>query len=210
MPPPQAVQKAEPKKFDWKPYLDPSNKEFFREGDYTPPEPFMELARDPSDENLKNWFSYIKKKNELSQRLSQRMTEFLAKNSASLPKVAQDETARTVQSLPLADDEFERYRFRMYFDSDCPHCQRMFATLNDLQDRGYFVEARQIDRGSTQHLKSQVAIAPATPDEVKKFRIQSVPFLLIGDLKTKKVFKQSGFFTPEEILQKVHQRKEDQ
>ncbi|MGE3759544.1 MAG: hypothetical protein AB7H97_17395, partial [Pseudobdellovibrionaceae bacterium] len=35
--------------FPWKTYLDPKNKEFFSEGDYTPPEPFMEVARNPTD-----------------------------------------------------------------------------------------------------------------------------------------------------------------
>ena len=29
-------------KFDWKKYLDPKSKEFFKEGNYTPPAPLME------------------------------------------------------------------------------------------------------------------------------------------------------------------------
>src|SRR5579885_1217717 len=49
--------------FPWQQYLDPKNKEFFREGDYTPPEPFMEIVRNPSDANLKLWFEYISRKN---------------------------------------------------------------------------------------------------------------------------------------------------
>ena len=42
--------------FPWHQYLDPKNKEFFKEGDYTPPEPFMEIVRNPTDANLKRWF----------------------------------------------------------------------------------------------------------------------------------------------------------
>ena len=37
--------------------------EFFKEGDYSPPEPFMELARNPTDENIRMWFQYLDKKN---------------------------------------------------------------------------------------------------------------------------------------------------
>ena len=94
----------------------------------------------------------------------------------------------------------------MYFDSQCPHCKRMFETLNDLQDRGYLVEARQVDRGSLEHIKSNVAIVSASSAEVKKQNIAAVPLLLIGDLRNKKVYRQSGFMTPEQILAQIHER----
>ena len=35
--------------FDWNRQLDPKNDEFFREGDYVPPAPFLALVRNPSD-----------------------------------------------------------------------------------------------------------------------------------------------------------------
>ena len=38
--------------FPWQKYLDPKNDDFFREGDYSPPAPFMEIARNPSDSNF--------------------------------------------------------------------------------------------------------------------------------------------------------------
>ena len=60
--------------FQWNKYLDPKNTEFFREGDYTPPEPFMELVRNPSDQNIRMWFAYMDRKNELAGRLSKRIT----------------------------------------------------------------------------------------------------------------------------------------
>lgn len=198
------AETAKPETFKWETFLNPKNKEFFREGDYTPPEPFMELVRNPTDENIRMWFTYMERKNELSSRLAKRMEEFSKNNAASLPREAKVAIQKTAASIPLADDEFERFRFRMYFDSQCPHCHQMFETLNDLQDRGYFVEARQVDRGSLAGIHSNVAIVQADSAEVHKYHITSVPLLLIGDLKNKKVFRQSGFMTPDEVLASIH------
>ena len=136
----KAVPPTADTKFDWKKHLDPNNKDFFREGDYTPPEPFMELVRNPTDENIKNWFAMIQKKNELSDRMSQRIQEYLAKNGGMEPQskaILMDAKA----SLQKAPPEASRYRFRFYFDSQCPHCRRMFETISDLQARGYYVVA---------------------------------------------------------------------
>ena len=66
-------KKEKKKSFKWSNYLDPKNDEFFKEGSYTPPKPFMELARNPSDKNIGNWIAYNKKKNALNQRLQLRM-----------------------------------------------------------------------------------------------------------------------------------------
>jgi len=192
--------------FQWKKYLDPKNTEFFREGDYTPPEPFMELVRNPSDQNIRMWFAYMDRKNELAGRLSKRMAEYAQNNNAAIPTAAKEKIVQAARQIPTAADDFERFRFRMYFDSQCPHCKRMFETLNDLQDRGYFVEARQVDRGSIEHIKSNVAIVSASSAEVKKQNIAAVPLLLIGDLRNKKVYRQSGFMTPEQILAQIHER----
>lgn len=192
--------------FQWSKYMDPANKEFFREGDYTPPEPFMELVRNPSDKNIRMWFAYMERKNELASRLQRRMTEYAHANGPSIPTEAKEKIIQASRRMPTPADDFERFRFRMYFDSQCPHCKRMFETLNDLQDRGYFVEARQVDNGSLEQIQSHVAIVSAPAAEVKKYNITAVPLLLIGDLKSKKVYRQSGFMTPEQILAQIHDR----
>ena len=191
--------------FEWNKYMDPNNKEFFREGDYTPPEPFMELVRNPTDDNIRMWFAYMDRKNELASRLSKRMEEYAASNSAAIPKEAKEKIVKVAKNIPTPADDFERFRFRMYFDSQCPHCRHMFETLNDLQDRGYFVEARQVDKGPLDQIKSHVAIVPATSAELAQYNVTAVPLLLVGDLKQKKVYRQSGFMTPEQILAQVHE-----
>ncbi len=103
----------------------------------------MELARNPSDRNITNWIAYNKKKNDLNQRLQVRMREYLTKNQKLTPEVQTIIAQNTVQT----DTQFDpaRYRVRMYFDSKCPHCKRMFNTLSSLQSKGVYVEALQID-----------------------------------------------------------------
>ena len=192
--------------FQWNKYMDPNNKDFFREGDYTPPEPFMELVRNPSDQNIRMWFAYMERKNELANRLAKRMEEYAQKSGAAMAKEAKEKIVQATKQIPTPADDFERFRFRMYFDSKCPHCKRMFETLNDLQDRGYFVEARQVDSGSLDQIKSHVPVVAATGGELKQYNVTAVPLLLIGDLKNKKVYRQSGFMTPEQILAQIPER----
>lgn len=193
----------EKEEFQWAKYLDPNNKDFFREGDYTPPEPFMELVRNPSDQNIRMWFTYMDRKNELASRLSKRMGEYAQANGVAMPKEAKEKIVQAAKQIPTPADDFERFRFRMYFDSQCPHCKQMFETLNDLQDRGYFVEARQVDSGPLDHLRSHVPMVMAKAGEIKQYNVTAVPLLLIGDLKNKKVYRQSGFMTPEQIIAQI-------
>jgi len=198
---PKLDSSVKPDSFDWKKHLDPKHPEFFKEGDYTPPEAFMEIVRNPSDENLKMWFQYIDKKNELAARLQTRMNEYMEKDGAHLEPVAQESLRAAAKSLSRVPEDNKRFRFRLYFDSTCPHCRHMFDTLKTLQDRGFYVEARQID-SRTENLENlPLPSTHATPEEVQKHQIQSVPFLLIGDLKTQAVYQMSGFQTPESIFE---------
>lgn len=191
-------------KFPWEQYLDPKNKEFFKEGDYTPPEPFMELVREPSDQNMKMWFTYIEKKNELSMRLQQRMAEYVAKNGLATPD--DQKAIVTKMKAPSTENiDIKRYRFRMYFSSTCPHCQKMSGTLSELQAKGFFVEARQIDKDGTPP-RFPFPTEMASPSEIKIKEIQSVPLLLIGDLKRKVVLRVTGYKTTAEVLEAVKQQ----
>lgn len=174
-------------KFPWKTYLDPKNKEFFKEGDYTPPEPFMEVARNPTDENIKQWFELMQKKNELQTKLQARMQEYMAKNSSqNSPIESLSERPPTpVRMKTETILEPARFRIRMYFESTCPHCRKMFAVLKSLQDEGFEVEALQIDSGPVSMEEKIVPIGKAQASEIKKHGINGVPFLLIADLKRK-------------------------
>lgn len=146
----------------------------------------MELARDPSDKNITNWISYNNKKNELNQRLQKRMREYLQSRSKLTPEVNRILKEKTVSTQTQFDPS--RYKIRMYFDSKCPHCKRMFSTLDGLKDKGIYVEALQTDDAQIKKLSYPIPIRKASREEIKKHNIKSVPFTLIADLKKKVLY----------------------
>lgn len=193
----------DPSSFDWQRVMDPKNDDFFREGDYVPPAAFMEVARDPSDQNIRMWNAYIEKKNALAARLQQRLQEYAAsKAPMAAPEVVQAQTPRQ-RSTATSEADTKRYQFRMYFDSQCPHCKRMMQTLAELSEKGFFVEAKQIDRLPFDSRGLPFAISPAAPDEVKRHGVASVPFLLVGDLKDKLVYKMAGYKSVSDIFGEI-------
>ena len=200
----KASTAATDNKFDWKKHLDPSGKEFFREGDYTPPEPFMELVRNPTDENIKNWFAMIEKKNELTSRMMSRIDEYVAKNATKMEPQSKAVLVSAKESLRKAPIEASRYRFRFYFDSQCPHCHRMFATISDLQSRGFYVEAFQVDKRDGPLPGLTVSVTKASKDDVEKQKITSVPLLLIGDLQKKLVYRLSGYQSTDSVFEAIN------
>lgn len=190
-------------KFPWKTFLDPKNKEFFKEGDYTPPEPFMEVARNPTDDNIKQWFELMKKKNELQTKLQERMAEYMAKNGevkVPAPITTATPAPQNPKEKNVALDP-SRFRLRMYFESTCPHCRRMFQVLRRFQDSGFHVEALQVDSGPVPDAERIVPISRADPNDLKKHGIKGVPFLLIADTKRKALLPAiEGYHDFDEIL----------
>lgn len=146
----------------------------------------MELARNPSDKNISNWIAFNKKKNALNQRLQLRMREYLTQTNQLTPKVAEVIKARTVNQNTSFDPS--RFRVRIYFDSKCPHCKRMFQTLASLQKKGIYVEALQIDDLNVKKSSFPIPTRKASKSEVKKHNISAVPFTLIADLKKKVLY----------------------
>lgn len=198
---------AEHPAFDWRRAMDPRNDDFFREGDYVPPAPFMEVARDPSDENIRMWNAYIARKNELATRLQQRLQEYSAVHGEAAPVGAGTAPPMAVPEAKAAHVEIsadpKRFQFRMYFDSECPHCQRMMDTLADLDRRGFVVEALQVDERPIRAQGLPFPVARASPDDVKRQGISSVPFLLVGDLSAKVVYKMTGYKSASDIFSEI-------
>jgi glutaredoxin len=159
----------------------------------------MEVARNPSDANIKLWIAYLDKKNRLAERLKSRIAEF----SGSTNQPSQNRLAQSrVQEIERSRSSFDpaRFRVRTYFDSKCPHCMRMLSTLKELQEMGVLVEALQIDRDRSEQARFPLATTFADPADVKKQAIQSVPFTLVADLKNKTVLNPiSGFKSLDEM-----------
>lgn len=201
---PSLKQEAHTKSdFPWKTYLDPKNKEFFKEGDYTPPEPFMEVARNPNDDNIKQWMDFIRMKNEIASRLQIRMAEYVSKNKLSIEKteVPEKRPAVVKEEKPL---DPARFKFRMYFDSNCPHCKKMFGVLRHLKEQGFSVEALQVDKEVISSEQTGVTTIRADRRDLEKHGVKGVPFLLIADSKRQVLLPPvEGYHDFDEIMELV-------
>lgn len=200
-----APKKSEEKSdFAWKTYLDPKNKEFFKEGDYTPPEPFMEVARNPTDENIKNWFDLMAKKNELAARLESRMREYMTKSDASGSQIQNAEVTapRRLPAKKQVQVDSSRFHVRMYFESTCPHCRRMFTVLKRLRSEQFQVEVVQIDSGPLPDDEKDLPRGHFDRADLKKHNISGVPFLLIADVKRKALLPPvQGYHDFDEVME---------
>ncbi len=190
-------------RFDWQKFMNPANVEFFKEGDHVPPEPFMEVARNPTDENLKMWIGYVEKKNKVASHFQERMADFLKINNK--PAVAKPE--QLPRPLDVETTDTQRFQFRLFFDSSCPHCKNMFPTMKELRTAGFKVDGRQTDDQTLNFETAGFEFEKAKKDELLKHQIQSVPLLLIADRQSKQVQKISGFLNTQEVLQKLKQFK---
>ena len=180
----QDKKSQQKKSFDWDAYLDPENDEFFKEGDYLPPAPFMEVARRPTDENIRLWFQYLEQKNQLSQRLQKKLAQF----------------AQPQEEAPSRVDPKD-WRIVYYFDSRCQFCNKMFSTIYDLQSQGFFVEARQVDDQPVLGLK--IVFDRASRAELLDLNIDAVPVLLAEHRRTGTKKRFQGFQTTQTILEKL-------
>lgn len=199
IPKPEQVPKVENKKFDWSKYLDPKNPEFFKEGEHTPPEPLMELARNPSDENIKLWFAMVDSKNKLMGDLQKRLTAYSVRHSPSLGQEEKDLITDQQAKIEPSKLDFKRFRFRLYFESSCPHCRDMLKTMKDFQDMGYYVEAKQIDDRRPE-FAIPFPIIHATKEELKAKNISSWPVLFVADTNKQLVYRINGYFPTQELL----------
>ena len=194
----------EKKKFHWEPYLNPKTtedlREVFREGEHTPPSPLLEVARNPTEENIKNWFALVKTKNRFLSRLNQKMSDYLkkARGLDSGERNLMESQKRPIR--PRQSIDYHRFRLRMYFESSCPHCRRMMGELTKLKDMGFYVELRQIDANKEYIKGLPFLVIKASQEEIREKKIDSWPTLLIGDQKHKVIYRIHGFQTAENIL----------
>ncbi len=73
--------------FDWREVMDINSDEYFREGDYLPPAAFMEVARRPTEKNIQNWLTYQEHKQELTNKLNQRINRYVKKKNSFALKI---------------------------------------------------------------------------------------------------------------------------
>lgn len=196
-------EKEDPQKFNWDQYINPKTKddlkEVFREGDHTPPTPLLEVAKNPTDQNIKNWFKTIETKNRIMAKVNKRLSEYLKKKT-DLTDTDRSFIENRKKIATPKDIDFKRFRFRMYFESSCPHCKRMMPELLKLQDMGFFVELRQVDSNKKYRQSLPFVVTQASPKELKEKKVNAWPVLFIGDTQKKLIYRLNGFQDANSIL----------
>lgn len=198
----QSVEtKSSKKKFNWDKYLDPENDEFFREGDYTPPAPFMEVYRRPTKKNVLLWDKYIKKKNLIHKRALKNMKKYLSPNVVSPQIIAQEK--RQVTNEKSITQIFKGKWIVFYFDKNCPHCEKMYPIINKLSMSGAVVQAVRLDTGNGIVSGLGVPWQRIKKGEQQRLKINVTPTTLIVEEETKKVKKLTGNRSLFEILKEA-------
>lgn len=195
------------KKFSWNKYLNKENDEFFKEGNYLPPAPFMEVARRPTEENIKNYFSYIKMKNKLSRDLQIAIANYQKKYSKELsPESKQYLSSKSHELSPKIDYSNQEISISTYFLTTCSACKKMFRTLKILQSQGIYVETIQIDIENPRKSGVSVPVRDATEKEIKGLKSAGlvVPFSII---RTKDdSFTLTGYQSTQSIHREISKR----
>jgi glutaredoxin len=192
-------------KFSWESHLNVEHDDFFKEGKHLPPAPLMEVARRPTDRNIKNYLKYFGMKNLIKARMQNAIESYIKKNSSSGKKKL---TAQSKKYLKHKAKEFkghvkgrEKIRFSMYFRATCPHCKRMFKTLEQLGKMGFIVEAIQTDKVPLKE-RYAVPIMDATKEDMaylKSMGVKGVPYTLIR-IQEGKQYSLKGHPSVNEVL----------
>lgn len=184
------------KPFSWNDQLNVENDQFFKEGDYIPPAPLIEAMRRPTKENILNFEKWQEMRNVLLQRYEVARSQYVGKtgNPAPVPDI---------QVLEVSEKELSNYHYIFYFESTCPSCHAMFQTINQMVQRGVYVEAIRVDHGDSEVKGLDLPWIFAKPEELKKLNLKAVPVLVAIDEKTQKAYQMTGRKSIKEILQAI-------
>lgn len=192
----ETEQKTKP--FNWNDQLNIEKDQFFKEGDYTPPAPLVEALRRPTKENILNFEKWQEMRNILLQRYETARAQYMGKGGVQVPRAE-------APVLDVDEREIEKYHYIFYFESTCPSCHAMFQTINQMVQRGVYVEAIRVDKNENEVKGLDLPWSYANPEELKKLNLKAVPVLVAIDEKTKKAYQMTGRKSIKEILQVIRQ-----
>ena len=133
-----------------------------------------------------------------------KIAEYVAKNQGKLkpPEIQALNEARV--SMPPSLPDQRRYKFRMYFESSCPHCHRMMITLKELQAVGYYIELKQIDKNKKATKGFPFPVLPLDKGELQKMKITGWPVLFVSDLKKKVLIRIDGYKNFQQVISRIN------
>ena len=149
------------KNFNWGMYLNESNDEFFKEGNYIPPAPFMETMRRPTRKNILFFEEWKSKRNRLLRIYNKERNRILGLNGFKRKLKIKTSNKEIYNAL-------KKYRIMFYFSTTCSSCKLMFNVINRLVDNGVYVEAVRVDPGNDTVANLKI---PWTPVSVKEYSL---------------------------------------
>ena len=184
------------KPFSWNDQLNIENDQFFKEGDYMPPAPLVEALRRPTKENIMNYEKWQEMRNVLLQRYEVARSQYMGKSGNPAP-------IADAPVLEVSERDLEKFHYIFYFESTCPSCHAMFQTINEMVQRGVYVEAVRVDKGDGEVKGLDLPWNFAKPEELKKLNLKAVPVLVAIEEKTQKAYQMTGRKSIKEILQAI-------
>lgn len=195
---PDSQRKDKKKNFDWDKYMDPESDEFFKEGNYIPPAPFMEFYRRPTKENAQKWDAYLKKRNFIHKRALLAAQRYLdAPGFQSKPNEIKPLSSIGEEEISKV---FKNKWVVFYFDKNCSFCKQMYPAINKLAFSGVQVQAVRLDSEGGPISGLRIPWEKAKPGEAEKMKISVTPTTLVISDQTKKVKKVTGVRSVEDIL----------
>ncbi len=183
-------------KFSWNEQLNIENDQFFKEGDYMPPAPLVEALRRPTKENILNFEKWQEMRNLLLQRYEVARSQYVAQTKTNIPKNEINETTSE-------EVELKKFRFIFYFESTCPSCHSMFQTINQMVQRGIYVEAIRVDKSERAVSGLNLPWNYANSEELKKLNLKAVPVLVAIEEESNRAYQMTGRKNIKEILQTI-------
>lgn len=184
------------RKFNWNLYLNEDNDEFFKEGNYIPPAPFMEAMRKPTRRNILFFEEWKNKRNRLLSRYNKERNRILGLKGRKVGIKTNNEEVY---------NGLRKYRIIFYFSATCSACKRMFNVMNRLVDNGVYVEAVRVDKVNSTVTGLKIPWSPLSVKEYSLIKKSRVPLLMIFDDELQKAFKIVGAKSAKEILAIIQQ-----
>lgn len=186
---------------EWEKLIDPSQNEFWNEGNFMPDQGFLAWAKNPTIENAKLYLIRMNAKRD-TLHIMQKQQEQANKELISKGIIANDYDFLTAQTGRLSSksdtDDFKDLHVFFFFHPDCGHCKRQAMLLSGRNN----VTPLQVAGEKLVQLDGLPPSIWAEKSDIEKYSPDhSVPILLIFSSKNNKMVSVKGVHTIEEIKQ---------
>ena len=180
---PSQIRSLDAQPFNWKNYIGDKAIEkasFWDDGgNYIPPLPFRELAANPTQENAKNFITWLNKKNSVITDVN----KVLSENNEN--KIQTINTSSNINNLSTQDEkenkiekiDWKNATIVYFYSSTCPHCRKEKSVIDYLIKLGAKITPVQIDFGDQAPVYENSI--PFDKKLASDFQVKSVPKIFL-------------------------------